>query len=189
MSDLYLNQDSIIGDLVFLRPTAQDWQGQIIARATAGPYCHVQVRVAADAVIEARARGVTRSALAAPPPEEDVAHIGWTLEGARLAHALTWLRRQVGQRYDWLAVLADGVKTALPAALGSRAPFLVAPSRLDCSELAARFLTLAGYMWLPDEQMMTPQRVSPNDLARALKPAPACAARNVPTPAPEATVS
>lgn len=157
-----------IGDLVFCRPEPGDWMGALVARATDGPYCHVQVRVSSYEVVEALAQGVKRDTLAAEPEPADVAHCGETLDEQRLIHAFAWLLAQVGREYSWLDILADGVKMLLPRAMGSRTPFLVAPRRYDCSQLAALFLLLAGYEWLPDALVVDTARCSPNDLARAL---------------------
>jgi hypothetical protein len=157
------------GDLIFIRPTPDDWAGQIIARETHGPYCHVRVRITQDSVIEALgSRGVVRSYLIGEPDAADTARCGGGLEVDRLAHALTWLEAQIGDGYDWLAIADDALGVILPRGLGARTPFLVAPSRLDCSSLAAKFLIRAGYEWLPDAVLDAPERCSPNDLARAL---------------------
>lgn len=157
-----------IGDLIFCRPEPGDWMGALVARATAGPYCHVQVRISQFEVVEALAQGVKRDTLAAEPDAADVAHVGETLDADRLIHAFSWLLAQVGRAYGWLDIAADALRALLPARLGSRTPFLVAPRRYDCSQLATLWLLLAGYEWLPDELAMDSARVSPNDLARAL---------------------
>ena len=156
------------GDLIFIRPQPHDAAGQLIAEATGGPYCHVQVAISSTSVVEALSRGVVESFIQVPPPPGDVASIGRGLEGVRLAHARTWALAQVGHSYGWLDIAADVVKAILPMRWGSRTPFLVAPSRVDCSDLAVRFAVLAGYMWLPDALVMAPQTSSPNSLARAL---------------------
>jgi hypothetical protein len=157
------------GDLIFVRPAADDRIGQIVARETDGPFCHVRIRLSADMQIEALARaGVVRSFVQIEPDPADVANIGPTLEADRLAHMLAWLIQQEGQPYGGLAIVADVVKALLPPRLGSRTPFLVAPSRYDCSALACQAVVLAGYKWLPDALATDVTRCSPNDLARAL---------------------
>lgn len=157
------------GDLIFVRPQPSDRAGQIIAEATGGPYSHVQVATSCAFVVEAIERGVVRSYIQIPPPPADVASIGRGLDGVRLAHARTWALAQVDKtRYSGWDIAADVLLTFLPKRLGSRTPFLVAPSTLDCSELACRFLMWAGYMWLPDALAMAPQTSSPNALARAV---------------------
>lgn len=103
-----------------------------------------------------------------PLAPADVAHIGRSLDGVRLAHARAWALDQVGDGYSWSDIAIDALGALLPHAWGSRTPFLVAPSRLDCSDLAVRFAVLAGYTWLPDEMAMYPATSSPNALARAL---------------------
>ncbi len=155
------------GDLIFVRQN--DWSGQLIAQETRGPYSHVQIVVSATAVIEALPRGITRTSLTSDtlPAPADVAPTGRRLAVDRRAHALGWLASQVGQGYGWLDLLGDVVGILLPPQLGGRTPLLVAPSRYDCSDLATRFLVLAGHKWLPDALAMDPARVSPNDLARA----------------------
>ena len=162
-------RDPQAGDLIFVRPSADDWAGQLITRATDGFYCHCRVRLSRDEVVEALDwRGIVRAAVGVEPDANDVAHIGLKLERARFIKARGWLLDQVGDGYSEWDIAADAVKALLPHALGSRTPFLVAPAKMDCSELAARWLIHAGYEWLPDELMDDPARCSPNDLARAL---------------------
>lgn len=162
-------RDPQAGDLIFVRPDPDDRAGQLIARATSGPYAHVRVRLSRAEVVEALDwRGVVRAAVGVEPDSSDVAHIGLKLERARFIKARAWLLDQVGDGYSGWDIAADVVKALLPGALRSRTPFLVAPSKLDCSELACRWLIHAGYEWLPDELMDDPARCSPNDLARAL---------------------
>lgn len=162
-------RDPQAGDLIFVRPSAADRSGQLIARATNGPYCHVRVRLSYAEVVEALDwRGVVRDAVGVEPDRSDVAHIGLKIERARFIHARGWLLDQVGDGYSGWDIAADVVKALLPKRLGSRTPFLVAPARFDCSELACRWLIHAGYEWLPDDLMDDPARCSPNDLARAL---------------------
>lgn len=157
------------GDIIFVRPAANDRVGQLIAEATGGLYSHCQVVISSTQVVEAVERGVVESWIQVPPPAADVASIGRSLEGPRLAHARGWALDQVDQtQYSALDIVADVLLTFLPRRLGARTPFLVAPSTLDCSELACRFLVWAGYMWLPPELAMQPQTSSPNALARAL---------------------
>lgn len=156
------------GDLIFIRPQPSDRAGQLIAEATGGPFCHMQVAISSTMVVEALERGVVQSFIQVPPSPADVASIGRGLDGVRLSHARTWALAQVGHEYGWLDIAADVLGALLPMRWGSRTPFLVSPSRVDCSDLAVRFAVLAGYMWLPDEMAMTPQTASPNSIARAL---------------------
>ena len=162
-------RDPQAGDLIFVRPAPNDRAGQLIAEATDGLYCHVRVRLSHAEVVEALDwRGVVRDAVGVEPDPSDVAHIGLKLERARFIKARGWLLDQVGDGYSEWDIAADIVKALLPRRLGSRTPFLVAPAKMDCSELGCRFLIHAGYEWLPDELMDDPARCSPNDLARAL---------------------
>lgn len=154
------------GDIVFVR--GADWSARLIERATNGPYSHVQVAISAFEVVEALPEGITRSFVHLPPDPADVAAVGGHLQVDRRAHALAWLIQQVGRSYGWADIAADALQALLPPALGSRTPFLIAPSSFDCSDLATRFLLLAGHKWLPDELVMDSSRVSPNSLARAL---------------------
>jgi hypothetical protein len=157
------------GDLIFVKPGPGDWVGGLVARGTHGPYCHVRVAISEYEVIEALPRGVARVAYdAAEIDPADVAHTGATLAPLRQAHALATLARQVGQGYGWLDDLYDALGVLTPRALRSRTPFLIAPSRFNCSDLATLFLIEAGYQWLPDAMTLNPRAVSPNDLARAL---------------------
>lgn len=154
------------GDLVFVRGT--DWSGRLIEEATGGPYSHVRVAISSSAVIEALPGGIVRSRALTLVDVADVAPSGAHLQVDRRAYALRWLKRQVGRQYGWLDIAADALGILLPRKIGSSTPFLVAPSAMDCADLAARFLLLAGYKWLPDEIVMAPEKASPNSLARAL---------------------
>lgn len=156
------------GDLIFIRPQPSDRAGQLIAEATGGPFAHCQVAISSTSVVEALSRGVVESFIQVPPNPADVASIGRSLDGVRLAHARSWLLAQVGHEYSGWDIAADVLLTFLPKRLGSRTPFLVAPSQMDCADLAVRFAVLAGYMWLPDALAMTPQTSNPNAIARAV---------------------
>lgn len=148
------------GDLLFFSGT--DVASRLIQSATGGPYSHVAVAVSAHEVVEALGRGGIVRDLARPPAR--LASTGALLTPQGRADGLAWLTRQVGARYSWWDILADGLALLLPAPT----PFLVAPSSFDCSDLAVRFLVHAGYAALPDALADCPQRVSPNALARAL---------------------
>lgn len=157
-----------MGDLIFVRPAGPgDWMGRLVARETDGPYSHVQIRISHFEVIEALAGGIVRSTLAQEPDPADVAKTGGTLPLERLATAMQWLLEQVGDHYSLLDIAADALQLALPKALGSRTPFLVAPSSYDCSHLAGTFVVSAGYP-LPPAMIADLPRLSPNALARAL---------------------
>lgn len=157
------------GDLIFVRPTAEDWVGQIVARETGGPFCHVRVCLSGDQVIEALASGVTRSFLLPPLPDPaDCAQTGAQLDADGLLHGRAWLLAQMRDEYGWLEIAADTLGILLPPALGSRTPFLVRPRAYDCASLAVRFLIHSGYRWLPDDLLDCPEKASPNSLARAL---------------------
>ena len=159
---------SCVGDLIFVRPTGPgDWMGSLVARATDGPYCHVQIRISHFEVIEALGRGICRDTLASEPDPADVARVGGSLPLERMATAMNWLLNQVNDRYGVFDIVADALQLALPKALGSRTPFLVAPSSYDCSHLAATFISGTGYP-LPLDLIADLPRVSPNALARAL---------------------
>lgn len=157
------------GDLIFVRPGPDDRAGQIVARATNGPFCHVRVRFSSDEVVEALANGVTRAFIHPPEPDPaDCAATGALLDADGLQHGRAWLLDNLRDSYGWLDIALDALGMLLPPQLGSRTPFLVAPRSLDCSDLAVRFLIHSGYRWLPDDLVDCPERVSPNSLARAL---------------------
>lgn len=185
------------GDIILYRAQpGAPWPGNLIdAAIVAGTsegdpracyvHCGVVERVerAADGgvaqitTIEALSqRGVTRVTFPLyPAPDADTtpapfmfAHIACELEPLRIAHGLAWLGRMVGARYGWLDIAADVARALLPRRLGSRTPFLVAPSRFDCSDVTCRYLLLAGYEWLPDAAVSAPSWQSPNDIARML---------------------
>lgn len=157
------------GDLIFVKPDARDWVGQMVARGTQGAYSHVRIVISAYEVIEALPRGISRGVYdPAAIDAADVARTGRTLNPQRQTHAILTLARLIGHGYGWLDDLYDGLGVLLPRALRSRTPFLISPRRYNCSGLAATFLNEAGYQWLPDAMVLDPRAVSPNALARAL---------------------
>lgn len=184
------------GDIILYPAQPGAWADALISAATRGPYVHcgvverVEVSAGDGAVqvttIEALSGGITRvtfpftftadlTAAAGDAVAGDAtrrhpvyAHIAAHMEPLRIAHGLAWLAQVVGSGYSWLDIIGDALAALLPPALGARTPFLVAPSRYDCSSLAARYLLVAGYEWLSDEMIEAPDRVSPNDIARAL---------------------
>lgn len=164
------------GDFIFVRPAPDDWIGQAVARATDGPYCHVRVAISSMEVVEALGRGVCRTALASAPDVADVVPLARALGGKtsrgtwmsqRQRAAMDWLVAQVGDAYSGWDIVADTLQLLLPRALGSRTPFLVAPSAYDCSHLAATFAAGCGVA-LPLDTLADLPRVSPNGLARIL---------------------
>ncbi|MBF6588915.1 MAG: hypothetical protein IVW57_00105 [Ktedonobacterales bacterium] len=151
------------GDILLF--SGSNWDDRIIQRVTNGPYTHSAIVTGPQEMVEAAGHGVRRV-----PLRTDYAAIlatGATLEPARLAYALGFLSRRVGSGYGFLDLAADAVKAILP---GTRTPFLVQPSRYDCSHLCTLALIVAGAQWLPDAFYTAPQLVSPNDLAHALGP-------------------
>lgn len=156
------------GDIIFVRPAADDRVGQLVARATNGPYCHCRVRFASDEVVEALTSGVTRGFIHIEPDSADCAPTGATLDADGLTHGRAWLLAQLRDEYSYWDIAANVLGMLLPPQLGSRTPFLVRPRSFDCSDLGVRFLMHAGYRWLPDALMDAPEKASPNDLARAL---------------------
>jgi len=158
-----MGPEIVAGDILFYFP--HTWTGELVARATDGPFSHCGIAVAPHVSVEALGRGIT--AVSNPVPDQ-VASVGLTLAADRHRYARKFLFGMVGKPYGVLDIAADVLKAVLPQSLGSRTPFLVSPSALDCSDLATRFLLLAGYRWLPVEMAMDTTRVSPNDLARAL---------------------
>ena len=171
------------GDIILYPAQPGSWTDALIARGTGGPYVHCGVvetvetpsdlpGVVALTTIEALTRGVTRCQVSYTPGGSHRAYriipTAMALDMERAAWALGWLARQVGARYGWLDIAADGLRALLPRALGSRTPFLVAPSTMDCSELVTRWLLVAGYEWPSDAAIAAPERQSPNDLARML---------------------
>lgn len=161
------------GDIVLFESTGSV-ADRVICAATRGPYVHVEVIVAGDdprhrvevESVAALSGGVVRHPL--PWRRRHVAFpTAARCDPARLPNALAWLQTQVGDGYSVLDLAADALKVYLPAWLGSRTPFLVAPSAFDCSHLAATFLAMAGYP-LPPALVADLARTSPNDLARAV---------------------
>ena len=178
------------GDIILYPAQPGSWIDRLIVDATAqgnpdAVYSHCGIVERVDVspgdgavqitTIEALSGGISRVTFPYLPDVPDTAgvsrahvyaHIAQDMEPLRIAHALTWLGRTVGAGYSWLDIAADAVQALLPPTLGSRTPFLIAPSRFDCSDLATRFLLIAGYEWLPDEAIAAPSRMSPNDVAR-----------------------
>lgn len=158
------------GDLIFVRPTPDDRVGQFVARATDGVYSHVRIRISADEVVEALPSGIVRRFIHPPLPDAaDCAPTGAGLDAARVGTMLVWLIQQAADDdgYSWWDIAADTLKALLPPALGSRTPFLIQPSRFDCSALAAVAIVAAGYPLAP-ALIADTARISPNSLARAL---------------------
>lgn len=145
----------------------------LIERATAGPFCHVEVDLGDGTSIGALSRGITRHTVPTPDAIGQASH---GLDEARIPAARIWLFSEVRQHYGWWDIAADIAQALLPQRLGSCTPFLVMPSQLDCSALAATFLTIAGFA-LPAHMIADLHRVSPNDLARVL-----CVPTGVPAP-------
>lgn len=135
----------------------------IIASATHGPFTHAAIAVSPTQLIEAINYGVKLNKIYAP---NAVIQIGKSLESVRRDYALNWLYRQLGKKYNILAIVADTVLALSPPAL-SHTPYLVSPSRLDCSQLVAQFLIVAGVMPIPDSWYVDTSRISPNDVYRA----------------------
>jgi len=170
------------GDIILYPAQPGDFFDTLIVTVTNGPYSHcgvverVEVSPGDGALqittIEALSRGVQRVTFpfypdtAASSRIPTYARIAQEMEPLRIAHGLAWLSRMVGDAYGWLDIAADVLAALLPRRLGSRTPFLVAPSAFDCSDLVTRFLLVAGYEWLPDETIAAPSRMSPNDIAR-----------------------
>ena len=127
---------------------------RIVASVTDGPYTHCELDMGDGTAIGAVAAGVVRHALPAPAAR---VHLAPNLP--ELAAGLAWLAAQVTahDEYGWLDVL-DAVPHA-PLVLSD-------PDGYDCSHLAASFILHAGgAAWL-GAFADTPDRVSPNDLAR-----------------------
>lgn len=172
------------GDVILYPAQPGSWSDLLISEATGGPFVHcgvverVEVSPGDGALlittIEALTRGVSRVTFplypdVTPARVPTFARIAGGMEPLRIAHGLGYLGRQVGRtRYNWAAIAADALKALLPRTLGSRTPFLIMPSALDCSQLCTEYLLTAGYEWLPDEAIASPERVSPNDVARLL---------------------
>lgn len=150
------------GDILLFRAT--NLIDDIIASATHGQYVHAAIVVSPTSVVEALNYGVKLSKIYSP---NAIIQTGKLMESDRRIYALNWLYRQIGKKYNILAIAADAVLALSPPAL-SHTPYLISPSHYDCSELAAQFLIAAGIMPIPDSWYMDTSRISPNDLARAL---------------------
>lgn len=157
------------GDLVFYIGDPANLVDDAIMVRTGGRFVHVEVVYDAPGAsspasslprtIGALASGVTLHPLPAQGiPALTSAHL--LSSPARLEAALSWLRGQVGQPYGWECIADQGL------ALVPGAPQLPA-IHLDCSALAADFLTRAGYPF-PAHAPGPLALVSPVSLARAV---------------------
>lgn len=145
------------GDLLFFRGAGR-WYERLIQWGTGGPYVHVEVDIGGGESVGALTVGVQRHRV---PTGAVVAATAFRTDPARLNGAVAWVVAQAGDRYGWMDLADDVVRLAVPGA-----PVLAWRRHYDCSDLASKFLWMAGYP-LPPE-MLDGATVSPNSLARAV---------------------
>lgn len=140
------------GDLLFYHDT--DLVSRIIAWATHGPYSHCAVDLGDGTKIEALTRGVVRTPADVPPPTAVC-----SIHSDHLDAAVAWLQQQVGEQYGWEDIVNQVLKFFhIPLYLGERRHY-------DCSDLAARFVRIAGAFDLGSFREDL-HLITPNDLAR-----------------------
>ncbi len=149
----------MVGDIYWYH--ADDIGGWIIDWRTKGPYSHVCVEVRNNAVIEAKWPRVQLDV----PGKPTATHSPHYPDAQKLDTAIKWLYTTVGDAYDLLDIMANGIILFFP-----HAPLPRTPTAFTCSELTATFLLKAGYdfpaSFATDERSLSV--VSPNDLARVL---------------------
>lgn len=145
------------GDLLLYRGTGR-WYERLIQLGTRGPYVHVEVDIGAGESVGALTGGVVRHRI---PMGAVVAPTAYRTDPARLTGAVDWLVKQAGDQYGWFDIADDVVHAAIPWA-----PWVSLGKTFDCSDLATKFLWMAGYPLPP--AFLDGATVSPNDLARAV---------------------
>jgi uncharacterized protein YycO len=147
------------GDILLYR-TDGSLPCRIVTWATHGPYVHAEVDMGDGTSIGALSRGVARYY----PRRDEVAkaaRIQLPTDEDRINKGIAWLQTQVGHSYGYLDLYDQAV-------LFLKLPKLVffIPGTYDCSDLVARYVTLAGGLYL-GEFATKPWLCSPNDIARA----------------------
>lgn len=139
-----------------------------IASETGSHYVHVEIVYNATASLSTDRVGIAIAALSQGVVKHPIDYT-YTKRAEfspgqlpNAANALAWLQGEVGHPYGWLDILNQGL-LHLPGN-----PTIAMHSAYDCSDLATRFLSLAGYQ-LPDYLVVAPQSVTPGELAAALQ--------------------
>ena len=145
------------GDVLFYHGD-NDLQSRIIRRWTNGPYSHVEIDIGDGLAIGAWTTGINKHPLVSPTL---LIQTSLKMENIRLEAALIWLNRQVGEKYGWVDNLNSGLQKFLP-----NGPFLQIGHQYNCSDLATRFLWIAGYPL--DGDFLDSDTVNPSELAKAL---------------------
>lgn len=145
------------GDLLLYEGTGR-WYERLIQLGTHGPYVHAEIDIGGGESVGALLVGVQRHRI---PSGAVVAPTAYRTDPARLAPALDWLYAQIGDRYGFFDIADDVVRAAIPWA-----PWVSLGKTFDCSDLATKFLWMAGYPLPP--AFLDGATVSPNDLARAV---------------------
>ena len=150
------------GDIVLCRDTSEGfhtWSDKIIEVVTHGPYVHVEIDLG-DSFIGAHSDGISRI-----PRATGTSYYYVTTKASPddINAAVAWAETQLGQPYGWTDIFSDGLRFLnLPLYIG-------ADKWMDCSDFATRFLMVARASSPLGELASHPERVSPNDLARAFK--------------------
>ena len=139
--------------------TPQDLTGQVVARATNGPFCHVAIDLGDGTKIEADWTGVVRNA---DNKRAVAATFNTKPHAPQLADGIAWLKKQIGDPYG-----KEDIVNQVLRLMGIKV-YIAAPKNYDCSDLAADFLVHAGAGKLLGKFEDNLHLVTPNDLARVL---------------------
>lgn len=147
------------GDLVFYGSRGSLIDRLITWRTRPGRFVHVGIALSDGTMVDATQAGVTRHKLLAPDAVFPLDRApGLSIE--RVNEGLAWLQGQVGDAYGYLDDLADALPSWWRVVLTDTRAY-------SCSHLCAQFLIECGLAGMLGEMAATPQRVTPNSLARA----------------------
>lgn len=153
----------MIGDLLFCRPGPMkglwgDWSGNLIARLTNGPFCHVEIDVGYGKSVGAMGDGIREHS--APGGAAAWSARFANLNEEQIEAGISWVRSQVGDVYGYSDLIDNLLKQA-------KVPLVIKQLKAyDCSDFASQYLIKTGYDIGPLQD--NPAAVSPNDLARQL---------------------
>ena len=146
----------VAGDIAFYKGQPGLVLDELIMLRTGSPYVHVAICTGPDSTIAATSGGITLQGIS---NVTDICRTSQDYESGRLAAAMDWLVGQVGKAYGY----ADVVNQVLLSV--AKDPILLDKSA-DCSDLATRFLWIAG-LALPAALIET-NRVTPGMLQATL---------------------
>lgn len=153
------------GDILLYR-SGGILKDRIVCAYTGGPFCHCEIDLGDGSCIGAHSEdGITRT------PERMIERrvvisLQERTKPEYIEAGIAWVMQHLGEPFSW-ASIADLVLPAPFSTLvfGRR-------SRYNCANLVAKYLEIAGGLDLTHGKR-PPMIVSPNDIARAAKLAPA----------------